>query len=314
MSITMPVGRQIAAGLLGSALALLAAAAPAAAAPTEATGAFSITAQQLVLDPTDQGYVGTFTVTVTNNGAVADYPSLAISEPAGASHTTITPGGPCLYRGLVENRMQIQCGADELPAGASQTYTLGFHVWTTPQKYAMVTNAGSIGVLGSGSSELSDNAAFTTLFRAANGSLKKPRPYVQAVQSDLRASTTAGTVTLSRLADGSLQGRMPLTVRYGNDAPSYDVGVEATLPEGVVVDHIEPQDAPSWNLGFSVPGGRFMPGEQRTFDVILKAPAETPAGELGAGSYTVTSSYCWCEPVQDVNPADNTTSFTVTAS
>ncbi|MGR6322246.1 hypothetical protein Q2K19_14405 [Micromonospora soli] len=314
MSITLSTGRRVAAGLLGSALALLAAGAPAAAAPAEATGTFSITAPQLVLDPTDQGYVGTFTVTVTNNGTVADYPTLALTEPAGGSHTTIDPGFGCTIQGLTQNRMRSQCTGEEIAAGASKAYTLGFHVWTTPQKYAMIATGGEIGVLEVGSGELSDNVAFTTLFRSTNGSLKKPKPYVQATQSDIRASTTPGTVALSRLADGSLQGRMPLTVRYGNDAPSYDLGVEATLPEGVVVDHIEPQDAPSWNLGFSVPGGRFMPGEERTFDVILRAPAETPAGELGAGSYTVTSSYCYCEPVQDVDPTDNTTSFTVTAS
>ncbi|GGR83348.1 hypothetical protein GCM10010169_29520 [Micromonospora fulviviridis] len=310
MSITASTGRRVAAGLLGSALALLAAAAPATAAPAEADGPWSITAQRLVLSPTTQGYAGTFAVTVTNNGTTADYPSLAFVEPVGASFDSVTPGGPCLYQGLSANRMRIECIGETIEPGASQTYTFGFHAWTTPRKYAMTAADSEISVLGD-TGEPAATATVTTVFRSTTGSLKKPQPYVQAAKSDIRA--TAGAVTLHRLADGSLEGRMPLTVRYGNDAPSYDINVSATLPAGVVVNHIEPQDMPSWDLGFSVPGGRFMPGEERTFDVILSAPAGTPAGELGTGSYTAMSSFCYCEDVQDVDPADNTASFTVTA-
>ncbi|SBT51736.1 hypothetical protein [Micromonospora narathiwatensis] len=107
---------------------------------------------------------------------------------------------------------------------------------------------------------------------------------------------------------------MPVTVRYGNDAPSFHLDVEAALPAGVAVHHIEPQDMPSFPDWFTVPGGRFMPGEERTVDVILSAPTGTPAGVLGTGSYTVTGNYCYCAPVEDVNPADNTTSFTVRAA
>ncbi|WP_406040607.1 hypothetical protein OG799_31935 [Micromonospora sp. NBC_00898] len=312
MSITLSTGRRVAAGLLGTALALLGTGAPATAAPAEATGPLSITAQRLVLDPTDQGYVGTLTAVVTNDGTVADYPTLTFTEPAGASHTTITPGGPCFFLGLAANRMRIQCLGEQIQPGDSQTYSLGFHVWTTPRDYAMTVAGTEIAVEPNGKPELAETAAFTTLFRSTKGSLKKPRPYVQAVDSDLRM--TAGNVTLDRLPDGSLSGRMPVTVRYGNDAPSFDLPVTASLPAGVAVDHIEPQDMPSWSDGFSVPGGRFMPGEERTFDVILTAPAGTPAGDLGVGSYTVSSSYFYGAEVQDVDPSDNTASFTVTAA
>ncbi|MGY0007759.1 hypothetical protein [Micromonospora sp. I033] len=310
MPSTLSAGHRIAAGLLGAALAV-AAAAPAAAAPAEATGPLSVTAQTLVLDPTPQGYVGTLTATVTNNGPTEDYPSVFLTEPAGGSFTTVDPGFGCAILGLTENRMRHNCAGPLIQPGETQTWTLGFQVWTTPRKYAMVATGGEFGVMSNSSSEMSDTASFSTLFRSTNGSLKKPQPYVQATRSDL--AVTTGAVTLNRLADGSLEGRMPVTVRYGNDAPSFAVDLTAALPAGVVVDHTEPQDMPSGWDWFSVPGTRFMPGEQRTFDVVLTAPAGTPAGALGTGSYTATANYCYCAIVEDVDPADNTTSFTVTA-
>ncbi|MET8909781.1 hypothetical protein [Micromonospora sp. NPDC004551] len=311
MPITLSAGRRIAAGLLGAAVAVTAAATPAAAAPAAATGPLSVTAQTLVLNPTSQGYEGTLTATVTNNGTTGDYPSVFLTEPAGGSFTTVDPGFGCVILGLVENRMQHSCASVAIQPGETQTWRLGFHVWTTPRKYAMSATGGEFGVMSNGSSEMSDTVGFTTLFQSTNGSLKKPQPYVQATRSDL--SVTAGAVSLNRQADGSLQGRMPVTVRYGNDAPSFGVDLTAALPAGVVVDHTEPQDMPSGGDWFSVPGTRFMPGEQRTFDVVLTAPAGTPAGALGTASYTAAANYCYCAPVEDISPADNTASFTVTA-
>lgn len=305
---------RIATALLGGAAALITLAAPAAAAPSAATaGRVGVTAQRLVLDPTDRGYVGTLTATVTNRRSTATSVSLVLTEPAGASFTSIEPGGGCFYTRLVENRLVMSCGGDRIEAGKSLTFRLGFHVWTTARSYPMVANGGRIEVVPDGAAAASDATGFTTLFRSTTGSLRKPRPYVQAVDTDL--SIRGSAVTLAPQPDGTLLGRMPVTVRYGNDAPTFALNVAAALPAGVQVDHIEPQDMPSFPLGFTVPGGRFMPGEERTFDVFLSAPAGTAAGELGTGAFTVTGSYFYgaADP-QDVDPSDNTTSFTVTAA
>lgn len=304
---------RIATALLGGTAALITLAAPAAAAPGAATGRVDVTAQRLVLDPTDRGYVGTLTATVTNRRSTATSVSLVVTEPAGASFTSIEPGGGCFYDRLVENRLVIGCGGEQIEAGKRRTFRLGFHVWTTARTYPMVANGGRIEVVPDGAAAASDATGFTTLFRSTTGSLRKPRPYVQAVDTDL--SIRGGAVTLTPQPDGTLLGRMPVTVRYGNDAPTFALNVAAALPAGVQVDHIEPQDMPSFPLGFTVPGGRFMPGEERTFDVFLSAPVGTAAGELGTGSLTVTGSYFWqAEDPQDVDPSDNTTSFTVTAA
>ncbi|GAB3361111.1 hypothetical protein RMN56_15005 [Micromonospora halotolerans] len=313
MSVTMPAGRRVAAGLLGSALALLAAGVPAAAAPTESTGTFSVTAQRLVLEPTDGGYVGTLNASVTNNGPTATQFTLAVREPAGASFGQLDPSEACWWSGSADGvRLQVSCGGSttRLEPGATQQYRVSFQVRTTPRDYAMIVDDGYVGVLVDSEQPVA-SAPFTTLFRSTKGSIKKPRPYVQASQTDI--SLNAGALHLDRLADGSLQGRMPLTVRYGNDAPSFNLGILASLPAGVVIRGIEPAgDMPWFPDSFSVPGGRFMPGEERSVDVILTAPAGTPAGDLGTGSYTASSDF----PVSltDVSPADNTASFTVTAA
>ncbi|SCL68130.1 hypothetical protein [Micromonospora chersina] len=303
---------RVATALLGGAAALLTLAAPAAAAPDATSGGIDVTAQRLVLEPTDQGYVGTLAATVTNRKPTATSVNLVITEPASASFATIEPGGACLYDRLVENRLVISCMGDQIEAGRSTTFRLGFHVWTTTRDYPMVADGGRIEVVPAGADRAADATGFTTLFRSTTGSLRKPRPYVQATETDL--SIRGGAVTLNRQPDGSLLGRMPVTVRYGNDAPTFSLNVEAALPSGVDVHHIEPQDMPSFPNWFTVPGGRFMPGEERTFDVFLSAPVGTPAGELGTGTFTVAGSYFWAaDPPQDVDPADNSTSFAVTA-
>lgn len=301
---------RIASALLGAGVALLGLAAPAGAATATAAGP-DVTAQRLVLTPTDQGYVGTLTATVTNPGRTATSVDLRVTEPAGASFTTIDPGGPCLYQDLVENRIVADCYGGRIEPGASMTFQFGFHVWTTARDYPMVARGGEIAVRPSGASRPSDTARFTTLFAATTGSLQHPRTYEQATATDLAIRGDA--VVLTRQADGSLQGRLPVTVRYGNDAPSFRVNVAANLPAGVLVWGTDPQDEPSFPDSFTVPGGRFMPGEERTFDVILRAPAGTPAGDLGTGTFTAAGSYFPGLPVPDVDPADNTTAFTVTA-
>ncbi|WDZ82581.1 hypothetical protein [Micromonospora cathayae] len=313
MSVTLSTGRRVAAVVLGTAVVLAGATAPAVAHPPgTGSGTLSVTAQRLVLEPTAQGYVGILDVTVTNGTpTAAGFYSLTFLEPAGASDARMVVEDACVPQGVVGLRQVVNCGTGgvELAPGASSTHSVRFQVWTTPRDYPMVVGDSWIGVVPDGDQEPVHSVPFTTLFRSTKGQLSKPRPYVQATQTDV--ALTAGAVTLDRLPDGSLQGRMPVTVRYGNDAPSSDLKVDALLPAGVVVDHTEPEDVPgSWHA-FIVPGGRFMPGEVRTFDVILTAPAGTPAGVLGTASYTAGSRYQ--VSLTDVDPADDTTSFTVTA-
>ncbi|MGC4893858.1 hypothetical protein [Micromonospora sp. DT31] len=302
---------RIATALLGGAAALLTLVAPATAAPSAPAGRVDVTAQRLVLNPTDRGYVGTLTATVTNRRSTATSVDLVVTEPAGASFVSVEPGGGCLYQRLVENRLVIRCTGDQVEAGQSLALRLGFRVWTTTRAYPMIASGGRVEVVPAGATTADDAARFTTLFRSTTGSLRDPRPYVQATETDL--SIRGGAVTLSPQPDGTLLGRMPVTVRYGNDAPTFSLNVRAALPAEVQVHHVEPEDMPSFPTGFSVPGGRFMPGEERTFDVFLSAPAGTATGDLGTGTFTVSGSYFWGADPQDVNPVDNVTSFAVTA-
>ncbi|MEV0426196.1 hypothetical protein [Micromonospora sp. NPDC050495] len=306
---TTPTAR-IATALLGGTAALLALAAPAGAATSRTAGP-DVSTQRLVLTPTDEGYVGTLTATVTNPGRTATTVDLIVTEPAGASFTTIEPGGPCLYTDLVDNRQVSECYGGRIEPHSTMTFQLGFHVWTTVRDYPMVARGGEIAVQPAGATRPSDTAAFTTLFASPTGELRHPRAYQQATATDL--TIHGADVVLTRQPDGSLLGRMPVTVRYGNDAPSKHVYATADLPAGVTVWGTDPQDDVSFLDSFTVPGGRFMPGEVSSFDVILRAPAGTPADDLGSGSFTVAASYHPLTEVPDVDPADNTTSFTVRA-
>ncbi|WFE36898.1 hypothetical protein, partial [Micromonospora sp. WMMD998] len=293
----------------------LALTAPATAADRTTADGPSISAGRLVLTPTDRGYVGTLTATLTNPSPTDPGVELFITEPAGASFVGVEPGdNPCLPDRLERNRVVMHCSANGVPTPGTKTLRFNFHVWTTARDYPMTARGGSIAV-GSWTedgTEITDTARFQTLFRSTTGSLRHPRGYRQATRPD--ASIRGGNVTLTPRADGTLEGRMPVTVRYGNDAPSYGLEVAANLPPGVVVWTTDPPVDPSFPDSFGVPGGRFLPGEERTFDVVLRAPAGTPAGSLGTGSFTIGARYFPGIPVSDLNPADNTTSFTVRAA
>ncbi|WP_152037867.1 hypothetical protein [Micromonospora sp. B006] len=104
-----------------------------------------------------------------------------------------------------------------------------------------------------------------------------------------------------------------ITVGRTERPPPFRLAARAVLPAGVEVWSTDPQDLPSFPDSFDVPGGRFMPGEERTFDVVLRASAGTPAGALGSGAFTVEARYV-NEPVGDVDPADNTTTFSISAA
>ncbi|MBQ1064251.1 MULTISPECIES: hypothetical protein [Micromonospora] len=302
---------RVATALLAGAAALFALATPAAATSGTAAARLTVDTGPLVLTPTDRGYVGTLTATISNRGRADGVADLRITEPAGASFIGLDDGTPWFTEGLVENRRVIGSFGGRVAAGDSRALRLNFQVWTTARAYPMVAPGGSIAVVPGGGARVADRDAFPTVFRSTSGSVRAPRVYRQATATDL--TVNGRDVTLTRQADGSLLGRMPVTVRYGNDAPSFRLAARAALPAGVEVWSTDPQDLPSFPDSFDVPGGRFMPGEERTFDVVLRAPAGTPAGVLGSGTFTVEARYV-NEPVGDVDPADDTTTFSVGAA
>ncbi|MDM4778002.1 hypothetical protein [Micromonospora sp. b486] len=90
----LSIGRRVAVGLAGAALALTTAA-PAVAAPTAAEAAADISVGRLVLEPTARGYQGKLPVTVTNNGPTATYFFVDVLEPVAASFRALDPEEAC---------------------------------------------------------------------------------------------------------------------------------------------------------------------------------------------------------------------------
>ncbi|WP_200206147.1 hypothetical protein [Micromonospora coerulea] len=312
---TTRTGRRLATVLLGPAAAVLALAAPAAAAPA-ATFDADVSVGRLVLDPTERGYRGTLPVTVTNRGTTGTYFSVTIVEPVAGSIGNLSPDSACGFQGLVENRRVVNClvpGPDLRP-GERRSFSVAFQALTTPRDVAMIAQGGQVSVNpGDGSPEVADQESFAALFRSTSGSLRNPVPYVQDTQA--RASiSTAGAATLVRQEDGSYLGRLPVTVRWAGDAAHDLLFVDATaLPAGVAIWGTDPEDLPSFFTNFVVPGGRFMAGEQRNFDVLLRAEPGTVPGALGGATFQLSTQWDGYV-VADTDPTDNVATFTVTAA
>ncbi|QLQ37938.1 hypothetical protein [Micromonospora robiginosa] len=313
---TTRTGRRLAGVLLGTGAAVLALAAPAAAAPITAEPAADISVGRLVLEPTARGYHGSLPVTVTNNGPAATYYSVFLTEPVAGSFRGVDPAEACGFGGLQDNRRTATCGVPggDIEPGESRTFAVTFEVLTQTRDVAMIAKGGKISVnVGDGRNEVADRASYAARFRSTTGSLRNPVPYVQ--DSQARASlTTAGAATLTRQEDGSYRGRLPVTVRWAGDAGHDQLWAEATgLPAGVQIWGTDPQDAPSFFTSFTVPGGRFMAGEQRSFDVLLYAEPGTVPGDLGTTTLQLNTQWD-ALTVPDATPADNSASFTVTVT
>ncbi|MDZ5444712.1 hypothetical protein U2F26_18510 [Micromonospora sp. 4G57] len=313
---TTRTGRRLATVLLGSATALLAFAAPAAAAPAGGGLDADVSVGRLVLDPTERGYRGDLPITVTNLGRVDTYFSVTIVEPVAGSIGNLSPDSPCGFQGLQDNRRVVNClvPGPNLKPGERRTFSVAFQALTTPRDVAMTATGGQVSVnVGDGSPEVADGESFVARFRSTSGSLRNPVPYVQ--DSQARASiTTAGAATLVRQEDGSYQGRLPVTVRWSGDAAHDFLYVDATsLPAGVAIWGTDPQDLPSFFTNFVVPGGRFMAGEERSFDVLLRAEPGTTAGDLGSVTFELSTRWDSIA-VADADPADNAATFNVTAA
>jgi hypothetical protein len=305
---TRTISRRLVAGVLGAGLALLGTATPAAQAAAPADT--SVSTGRLVLEPTDRGYAGSLPVSVTYRGTQAAYLNLTITEPVPGAFAGLTPQDAC-FNGGQQPLRTIYC---VVPGGALQPgerrgFTVDFRVLTTPQAYAMSATGGRVTVETGDANPANDTRAFDTLFRSTTGSLRDPQPYVWDTETD--ASLTVGSATLTRQEDGSWLGRLPVTVRSAGDAAHDAYWLEPTLPAGVRLAEIEPEEMCAGAC--TVPGGRFMAGEERSVSLLFRAPAEVAPGDLGTGSVRLYALLGWGDELTDVDPADNTATFGVTA-
>ncbi|MGX7676513.1 hypothetical protein [Plantactinospora sp. DSM 117369] len=308
--------RHLTVGVLATAMAVLAVAPAAQAAPQVGQGDLgqpkdtSVTVGRLVLEPTERGYRGSVPLTISYRGTETADLQVTIAEPVAGAFENFDSDFPCFYgQREGELRRDIHCGASPIRGGERRDYTIDFEVLTATQAYAMSAVGGAVTVQTTDSQPVTVTKSIDTLFRSTTGSLRNPRPYVQDTQTD--ASVTAGAATLVRQEDGSYLGRVPLTVRYNGDAPQ-DVNVlDSVLPAGVQLRGISPGAVCAFPW-CEVPGGAFMPGEERSMELLIGAPAGTALGDLGTGSVLLSTGF-YLHDLSDVDPSDNTATFTVTA-
>ncbi|MBY8873961.1 hypothetical protein K7640_19205 [Micromonospora sp. PLK6-60] len=296
---------------LAAATGLAVAAAPAVAADPVAN--LTVSTNRLVLDPADRGYQGTLKITVANTGTAGAYPTVRITEPVAASLRLNGTGLSCNWNESTTSRQAMHCDdLQKLAPGRSRIYRIPFEVLTTVRDRAMSVDGGAVAVNTTGDYPLSADVPFATLFRASDGSLRNPEPYVQSTRPD--ASVSVGDAVLTQQEDGSWSGRLPVTVRYANDAPHRLIIGELSLPDGVRYRGTDPATGPSGGSDFDVPGGPFLAGEERTVDVLLSADADAGITPGEVGPVTVSLFIHWFPQVEDLNPADNVATGTISAS
>ena len=311
-----PIKRMLACAATLATIATLGATTTPAAAAADPTAPVSVT--RLILEPTDRGYVGSIRITVRNTSAQPIVPSVGFVEPVAGSWLRITPIGGCsTYLDGFDppaSPRAITCRLDRiLQPGEQIRLTAEFRALTRTRAYAMSAPNKTVYVGdGFAEGEYSGSATFTTRFRSTGGSLANARPYVQDTQTNATL-TTANTLVLARMPgpDYNFVGRLTVTVRWRGDTPHDRVGVGVSQPEGVGIVGTDP---PSENCGFTsceVPGGPFMPGEVRTFDLYLTGSTELEPGPLG--TMPLSLSTIWENVVPDLDPADNVVQVAVTA-
>lgn len=306
MSVTTQLRHATVVALVAAAT-FTAAPAVAHAAPADA---IQVTTGRLVLNPSQQGYTGSLPVVVNYRGDQPAHLNLTIVEPVPGAFVGMRPSEVCVFGGNDgTGRRTFHCAVPggEVRPGQRRRFAVDFRVVTTPRDYPMVAGGGTVEVQSDIHRAVTARAPFEAVFRSTRGTVAPTRPYVQDTRTDL--TVTAGAATLTRQADGSFAGRVRVTARYGGDAPHYELFVFAELPGGVYVNGTLPEEVCAGN-GCSVPGGRFMPGDTRAFDLLLAAPAGTALGALGSATVELTAEGNVDLP--DVDPADDTATFHVT--
>lgn len=302
MSVSMR--RRLLVGALGTAALLVALAPAGAASAGNRNHGSSVSVGNLVLQPTERGYRGTLPITITLRGTADVLPVVTVTEPVGGSFTSLLPEGPCFPLNDGPRRT-VNCTIDRFEPGERRTVYAEFEVLTDARRYPMVATGGRVDV-SVDSVPVRGGEAFSALFRSTTGSVLHPRPYVQDTVAD--GSVRVGPAVLNQQADGGYAGQVSVTVGYRSDAPHDELQVQLGLPEGVRTG--EGVFCPFARC--VVPGGEFMPGEVRTFDVPLTAEADIVAGPLGDATAQLHLPYGNAE-TPDSNPADNAATFTVTA-
>jgi hypothetical protein len=270
---------------LASTSALLGTAVAAQAAPAPG---ITVSVNRLVLQPGESGHTGAIRI-VIHNGSDTAYTggNVAITEPIADSFSSqITGAWGCVYDYTADHRRISACGLDEIPAGGTAVVTQGFQSPAKPRPYAQIAPAvGSVAV--------GDVAAdFPALFRSTIGSLRNPRPYVQATTQALTV-TAPSNVTLTRQADGTFAGSVPVRVKNHNDAAQTFYYAQLAAPGGLDQwPAIDPStqcllgadglSVPEGGIGVTCyPEGMLAEGQTRTTMWTFHAPADAAPGLLG---------------------------------
>jgi hypothetical protein len=260
------------------------------AAPADAV---TVKVNRLILEPAEAGHTGVVRIAVRNTGSEPFSGGITITEPIAGTLETIEGTSVCAINEAPDARLIYGCSLDDTIApGATAVIKVNFRSPARPQSFAQIApQPGSVQV-----GEVT--AEFPALFRSTSGSLHTPQPYVQDTAGAL--AVTAADVTLTRQQDGTFAGRVPVTVRNNGDAAHLGLGTAIAVPAGLDGwPGIEPSSicaGPSDELpvppggigiGCSLEGGQLAEGQERTFEWILTAPAETAAGLLGTGTTLV---------------------------
>ncbi|MFE9200748.1 hypothetical protein [Micromonospora sp. NPDC007230] len=306
---------------LGAAFSLLGAAGAVAAAPASASakttvvtqGTATATVGPLVLEPTERGYLGQQAVTVRNTGTAAGYFRLLFREPVAGSFEVSDPDQFCQFNRAHTAGLQAtyECQLNRIEPGAELTFQLRFRALTGTRPYAMRTEAGRVAISDDFryDAPFSGYGRFDALFRSANGSLLGARPYAQNTTTDTSVRLHGDEVVLTRQPDGWYRGRLTATVRYGTDAPLNWLTVETAVPDDLaILTATDPTGGPCWR-SCEVPGDGFMPGEERTFDLLFEAAPDSRPGAVAQATGMLTAS--WYQALPETDPADNAVAFGV---
>lgn len=304
--------RGLLAGLLvvGAALAPASSAA-AAASLVDSRPLASISVGNLILEPTNRGYAGTLSATVTWNGPEATWMNVTIVEPVIGAWQNMANGDGCFWNETADGRRVNECGVSLQP-GETKDITQSFRVLTTPRAYAMSAPSSTIWATQN-QTAISKVKKYSTTFRGTNGSLKNPTPYVQDTLSNA-SITISGSATMVQQEGGYFLGRVPVTVQWNGDAPHWYLNIDAALPSGWFLWDTDPTSGLPCAGGCSVPGNggtQLMQGETSSFDLIIYAPEGTQPGSYGP--FTAQIGAVWTDGfLTDVTPADNSATFTAT--
>jgi hypothetical protein len=290
-----------------AATAIFAAAPAALAAPADAAAAsLAVSVGELIVSPAeDRGYAGSLPVTVENQGTEPVSPGVTVIEPVPGSFDAI-PNEAVVYNGFDEAGRLIILGGvpgSAIEPGERREFSIEFLIRTAPRDRAMVATGGRLTIQ---TADVQETAEFGVLFRSTGGSVANPVPYVQDTKAAV--SVTASPATLIRQEDGTFTGRASVAVHYASDAAHFGLSAAVVLPTGVDFHGTDPSEACTDVC--MVPGGRFLQGETRVFELLLSAPADTESGSLGSASVEVTTDRNGEVPEEDA--ADNTAAIEVT--